>query len=122
MKALIDEKGVEKFKTKDLYLNVLNTFDDYNLKQFAFEPLNYPDSLTVNSDVSDYIEKFKSKLNFVKSQFTDDEDIIYKLSIEERRQDKEIMIELCKSAHRYYEIKKSCYLKLALTLGLLKLK
>ena len=70
----------------------------------------------------DYVFNFENKIKYLKTQFTDDEAIIFHYSIEERELDKEIMDRICKSEHKYYQIKKSCYLKIALCFGLIKPK
>lgn len=144
MRALLMCKEVEPFNAKKLYEEVIDKFDEYNYKQFAlqsitetaltrnqrlreecFQRKNSDPTLnaTIKSDkIFDYVYDFEKKIAFLKSRFTDDEGIIFHLSIEERKLDKEIMYQICKSGHKYYEIKKSCYLKIALAFGLIKLK
>ena len=144
MKVLINEELTESFNSKVLYSKVLRLFTEYNMRQFAIRSKMYSpyeDSTTINEQTLtrissngelkniilndenlNYILEFENKIEFIKSQLTPDEEIIYKYSIEEGELDKVIMDRLCKSGHKYYEIKKSCYLKIALSFGLVGLK
>lgn len=144
MKVLINEELTENFNSKVLYSKVLRLFTEYNMRQFAvrskiYSP--YKENTTINEneltkitrseEFKDIIEtdenlnyllEFENRIEFIKNQLTPDEEIIYKYSIEEGELDKVIMDRLCKSGHKYYEIKKSCYLKIALSFGLINLK
>lgn len=144
MKALLNDNSVEKFKARELFNQVLNLFDEYNINQLTVQHIA-EESLVRNQEVReecfqsgksdptwkatlksdkyvDYVLNFERKIQFLKTQFTDDELIIFKYSIEERELDKEIMVRVAKSDHKYYQIKKSCYLKVALSFGLIKPK
>lgn len=144
MRALLKPDLVEPFNTKAIYKRVLEEFDKYNSKQFFIQgkvesntTQNYDlheemflkrktdptgKAATENEEAWNYIHDFERKINFAKSQFTDDEMIIYKRTIENRELDKEIMDIVCKDEHKYYRIKKSCYSKIALCLGFIRLK
>ena len=144
MRALLNEKSVEKFNTKVLYKEVIGLFDEYNINQLTIQDIA-EESLgrklevreecfqhtksdptwkaTLKSDkLVDSVIKFENKIKYLKTQFTDDEAIIFHYSLEERELDKEIMDRVCKFDHKYYQIKKSCYLKVALSFGLIKPK
>lgn len=144
MRALLTSKSVEPFNTKALYNKVIAKFDEYNSKQFAIRS-NAEESLTrrqelreecfqqiksdptwkatvKNDKLVDFVNDFDNKISFLKTQFTEDEEIIFHYSLEERELDKVIMDKVCKSEHKYYDIKKSCYLKVALCFGLIKLR
>lgn len=144
MRALLNDSTFEKFNTKVLYSKIIDLFDTYNTNQIAIKNIAEKSLVrkqelreesfqqrksdptwkaTVESEkFVDYVLDFESKINFLKSQFTEDEAIIFHYSLEERELDKEIMDRICKSEHRYYQIKKSCYLKIALCFGLVKPK
>lgn len=144
MRALLTNDSVEPFNAKDLYSKVIDKFDEYNSKQFAIQSIAQESltrkqeireecfqqiksdptwKATVKSDkILDFVNDFDSKIRFLKTQFTEDEEIIFRYSLEERELDKVIMDRVCKSEHKYYEIKKSCYLKVALCFGLIKLR
>ncbi len=144
MRALLTNSSVEPFNAKKLYSKVIDIFDEYNSKQFAIRSIA-EESLTRNQEIReecfqrtksdptwkatvksdklvDFVNDFDSKISFLKTQFTADEEIIFHYSLEERELDKVIMDKVCKSDHKYYEIKKSCYLKVALCFGLIKLR
>ena len=144
MRALLTSDSVEPFNTKDLYTKVIEKFDEYNSKQFAIKHIAQ-ESLSRNQDFDekvfkqiksdptvkatiksdsllDFVNDFDKKIDFLKSQFTEDEKIIFHYSLEEREIDKVIKENLGKTDHKYYAIKKSCYLKVALCFGLIKLK
>ena len=142
MRALIDEKTVEKFNSKKLYKQVLEKFDEYNISKLTIQHIAQK-SLTKTMNLREekfqntksdktlaytiesekyvnFVYDFESKIEFLKTQFTIDESIIFNRSIEERELDKIIMDTICKSEHKYYQIKKSCYLKIALCFGIIK--
>lgn len=144
MRALLNENSVEKFNAKKLYKKIIDLFDEYNINQLTIQQIA-EESLVRNQVVReehfqqtksdstwkavvkgdknfDYVFNFENKIKYLKTQFTDDEAIIFHYSIEERELDKEIMDRICKSEHKYYQIKKSCYLKIALCFGLIKPK
>lgn len=144
MRALLNENSVEKFNAKVLYSKVIDLFDEYNINQLTIQRVA-EESLVRNQELReecfqqtksdptwkatvkseknfDYVFNFENKIKYLKTQFTDDEAIIFRYSIEERELDKEIMDRICKSEHKYYQIKKSCYLKIALSFGLIKPK
>ena len=144
MKVLINEELTESFNSKVLYSKVLRLFTEYNMRQFAIRSKIYSPykentninehelskisnneaykDIIENDENLNYILEFENRIEFIKSQLTPDEEIIYKYSIEEGELDKVIMDRLCKSGHKYYEIKKSCYLKIALSFGLIRLR
>lgn len=144
MRALLNENSVERFDAKQLYKKIIDLFDEYNINQLTIQQIA-EESLVRNSEFReecfqktksdstwkavvksdknfDYVFNFENKVKYLKTQFTDDEAIIFHYSIEERELDKEIMDRICKSEHKYYQIKKSCYLKIALSFGLIKPK
>ncbi len=143
MKMLIDENLVCPFCARELYKKVLNLFDDYYIhKLTADHPLmqkaylqksqeefhqkkNFDStfySVLQHEKALNYIEKFEKQIEYIKEHFTAEENIIFTLSVMERKPDKSIIIELNKSEHYYYKIKKSCYLKIALRFELIRLK
>ena len=144
MKALLNEDSVEKFDTKQLYKKIVALFDEYNINKLTIQNIAQK-SLSRNQNKGeecfkkgksdptwkatlesekyvDYVIDFENKIEFLKTQFTDDEAIIFHYSLEERELDKEIMDRVCKTEHKYYQIKKSCYLKIALCFGKIKPK
>lgn len=144
MRALLNENSVEKFNAKILYKEIIDLFDEYNINKLTIQNIAQ-ESLTRNQErreesfqrgksdptwkatvksdkYVDYVIDFEKKLDFLKTQFTDDEAIIFHYSLEERELDKEIMDRVCKTEHKYYQIKKSCYLKIALCFGKIKPK
>jgi len=144
MKALLRGNVVEKFDSKQLVKDVLNEFDEYlsnllslkynaeealvrnqELREESFTQVKSDPTLkaVIKSDKNvEYVLDFESKINYIKKYFTEEETIIFNSSIIERELDKIIMEELGKTSHRYYEIKISCYLKVALCLDLIKPK
>lgn len=144
MRALLNINAVEKIDSKKLYKEVLEKFDHYNINQLTINRIaecsisrrqevreecyqrrttdKVLNAAIASDNLVNAIYEFETKISFVKTQFTDDEMTFYHYSIEERELDKEIMDRICKSPHKYYEIKKSCYLKIALALGLVKPK
>lgn len=144
MRALLNEKSVQKFNAKKLYKEIINLFDEYNINKLTIQNIAQ-ESLTRNQQLREecfqhgksdptlkaaiksdkyvaYVIAFENKIEFLKTQFTDDEAVIFHHSLEERELDKEIMDILCKNDHKYYQIKKSCYLKIALCFGKIKPK
>lgn len=142
MRALITASMVEPFNTKELYNKVIDKFLDYSLKKITINSIaeeslsrnteiheechtqntsNPTWKATVKSDkLLDEVIDYENKINFLKTQFTKEEQIIYDESIVERELDKVIMDEVCRDPHKYYQVKKSCYLKVALCFGLIK--
>lgn len=142
MRALITASMVEPFNTKELYNKVIDKFLDYSLKKITINSIaeeslsrnteiheechtqntsNPTWKATVKSDkLLDEIIEYENKINFLKTQFTKEEQIIYDDSIVERELDKVIMDKVCRDPHKYYQVKKSCYLKVALCFGLIK--
>ena len=139
MKVLLEEKVLKLFNTRQLFQDVLNLFDEYNTKQFMLNDAVYKSldsshlekligqkgktdsvwkSVLVCDKYLNDVSEFKRKIQMLKMQMTDDELIIFNYSLEEREIDKVIMNRINKSNHKYYQIKKSCYLKIALTFGL----
>ena len=69
-------------------------------------------------DLEKEIEDFKFKVKYLKAQLTNEELMIFNHSIIERELDKMIMPIINKYSHSYYEIKISCYLKVAICFGI----
>lgn len=144
MRALVTSKTVEPFNTKKLYNDVLDKFDEYNSKQIAIKHIakeslsrnvEFGDKVfqqvksdptvkaTIKSDkLLDFVNDVDSKIDFLKTQFTEDESIIFRYSIQERELDKIIKLRIGKDGRAYDRVKKSCYIKVALCFGLVKLK
>lgn len=145
MKILLEESQVQKIDSKKLYRKILDLFDEYYVHMIALEDIATSKAFNYSTEVREecfqkgisnptysamvsaerdleYVRKFEERLEFIKQQFTPDEEIIFKQSIIERVSDKEIMFALCKSEHKYYQIKKSCYLKIGLRFGIVRLK
>ena len=136
MKVLLEERLLNQYNTRQLFTDVLRLFDEFNTKQFFAQEYLYKfskDTTDLNSFISQnsksdptwkslvikdkfvkYVIDFERKMEFIKTQLTEDEFIIYKYSLEEREMDKVIRNRINKSEHKYYQIKKSCYLKIAL--------
>lgn len=143
-KYLMSVNAVEPFNPKQLYEKVIKKFDDYNDKKFYIKYIAESSATRKNeiheeqhqkgrSDptfkalldsekLSNYVENFERKIEFLKTQFTLDEMEIFNASIIERRLDKDIRDDLAKSDRKYDCIKKSCYIKVALCLNLIKLR
>lgn len=143
MKALLNEKFVEEFHTKTLYSEVLSLFDQYNAYQVAVKHLPvYPSSSShlhegfFQKNKGDptffasvkleaclhYVYDFEEKIDYLKTQFTEEEMILFECSLRQRQSDKQIIAKLAQTEHKYYELKKSCYLKIALCFGIVKPK
>lgn len=144
MKTLVDESKIEEFDAKKLFREVREKFDEYNINQLAMRDcaeealvkdmkLHEECFTQINSDptlkaaiksekIADKVFKFESDIKYVQTQFTDDESIIFNYSIIQRELDKVIMERMCKDSHRYYTIKRSCFLKIGLRLGLVEPK
>lgn len=138
MKALLSQKYLLDFDMKILIREVNELFDNYNficelvdrneiidnknsLKEFNSN--NFANSIQnktiekIESYIS-YIQKFNRKLEHLKTTLTEDELTIFKYSIEERESDKIICDRICKTYKTYYNIKKSCFVKVALKFNL----
>lgn len=141
MKVVLKPEYLQEYNERQIVAAVYNLFDDYNYKKLILKgyfddtsnhDLNYkPEDLRYrkNSDyvsskseekekVQAYIDKFEKKLNIVLEKLTDEEKIIYKYSIRQRLRDKEIFDKVCKQDKKYYQIKKSCFVKFALSFDL----
>ena len=136
MRVLLEERIMNQYDTRQLFEEVIKLFDDFNAKQFFaqeylckiskdvinLKSLNHKKmkkDLTFRTVLKrdqclNYVVDFEKKIEFLKSQLTDDEMIVYTYSLEERELDNIILNRLNKSPHKYYQIKKSCYLKIAL--------
>lgn len=140
MGVLLTKTYVDAFDMKQLTKAIFKLFDDYNYKVNLAE--HYLD-VSLNHNFSDvptfstgrrsdptgnsaekrekllkYIKEFEAKVKYIKTVLTDDELKIYHYCIEERETDKEVCDRLVKSYKTYYQIKKSCYVKIALRFGL----
>ena len=118
MQALINTDAVKQINTKQLCTNVIKKFDEYNKRQIIVKTTEELEN--IQNYNTKFVTYFENKINYIKTQFTEDEKIIYENSIENRKKDKEIMSNLCKKGHSYYDIKKSCYLKIALGFGIVE--
>ncbi len=138
MKALISKKYLNYFDMRLLTKEVHDLFDEYNfinelLNNNMIEKNQSPIHLTISSTSNSsselnkllkiekyekYIKYFESNLNYLKSNMTDDELLIYKYCIEEREIDRIVSDRICKSGKTYYKIKKSCYAKIAMKFNL----
>ena len=76
-------------------------------------------NIQLKEDVEIYLNQFDKKLEHVKERFTDEELTIFKYSVLARASDKEMRDRICKTDKTYYPIKKSCYVKLALSFDLI---
>lgn len=142
MRVLLKKKYLDEYDLKSVVKAVHNLFDDYNYKKLIVKGYfdgdirhklifrdedprsNKPgDSVSSNiqlkEDVEIYLNQFDKKLEHVKERFTDEELIIFKHSVLARASDKEMRDRICKTDKTYYPIKKSCYVKLALSFDLI---
>ena len=144
MRVLLDPTSVERFNSKKLYDEVEARFKEYSINKLAIQNIAEKSltkkqtireekftrhksdptwKATIESEkIVDSVFDFEDKINYLKTQFTDDESIVFKYSLEECETDKEIMNRICKTSQRYYQIKKSCYIKIGLCFGILKPK
>lgn len=141
MKALLKKKYIEEYNLKSVTKAVLNLFDDYNYKinisyDYLGKQLNHElYEIPVHSgkskkqdeiskivekreNVLNYINEFDRKLKILKNEFTSEELAIFKYCIIERAMDKEVMDQIAKTEKTYYNIKKSCFVKIALRYNL----
>lgn len=142
-KSLLNLNSVEPFNAKQLYKKVIAEFDNYKTKLFVIDSLaesslsrnmeSREEQKNGNSDKTfslvlkrekllEQVKKFEGKIEYAKSTFTKDEMILFNHSILEREIDKVIMDDMAKYERTYSKIKKSCYAKIALSLGLIHLK
>lgn len=138
MKVLLNNKYLEEFDTKLLTKEVYNLFDDYNfinelvasntieenknyLEIKKISKGNYSEELKKVTKIENYIiylQEFNKKLEALKKSFTEEELIIFTYGVEERECDKELCDRICKSYKTYINIKKSCFVKIALRFNL----
>lgn len=145
MKILLEVNQFQKIDSKSLYREVLKLFDEYYAHLIAVEDISISKAFNVSTEIREecfqkgisnptykavieaerdleYVRRFEEQITFIKNRLTNDEEKIFNQSILNRESDKEIMFDMCKSEHKYYQIKKSCYLKIALRFGIVKLK
>lgn len=65
-----------------------------------------------------FIENFERTINKVQNMFTEDEMLIFEYSVEKQEKDAVVQEVIRRYDKPYYNIKKSCYLKIYLTFGL----
>ena len=141
MQVEFKKKYLDEYNLKLIVRSVYNLFDDYNYKKaVAQEYLDslYQHRLSENLEYSkehkkvdstykivekrekvvNYLNEFDRKLEYLLSNLSEDEKIIYKYSILAREQDKQVRDRICKTDKTYYLIKKSCYVKVALRFSL----
>lgn len=72
--------------------------------------------------ISEYIDVMNLHLDFLKKEFTEDEKMIFQMSILENMSDEDIAESLCMTRRGLYPRKKSCYIKTAIFFNLDVLK
>lgn len=142
MRAQLTMGYLNQFDLRKITRAVIKLFDDYNYKVFLahqYETKNLTKKLENKEEcfikkkidpileasikrenLLNYIDSFRAKMKCLKATFTDDERIVFRCSVEERKSDKEVCEELYKSYKTVYQIKKSCYVKIALQFGLIR--
>lgn len=68
--------------------------------------------------ISRYIDNMNSRIDFLKKEFTEDEKIIFQMSILDDILDEDIADAVCMTRRGLYSRKKSCYIKTAIFFNL----
>lgn len=142
MRVLLRKMYLDDYDLKMVVKAVHNLFDDYNHKKLIVKGYfdgdlqhglyddpsdkrykkkkdSVSDAAVLKEEVKVYLDLFERKLENIKERFTEDEMLIYKYSVLARLPDKAMRDKICKTDKTYYPIKKSCYVKLALSFDLI---
>ena len=143
MKLLLTKEYLDRFDLKQVSRAVMKLFEDYNYKIYVSKHYkvnrsyfkgessislkNYRSNSVLEEVINreqilEYINSFKYKIRTLKYSFTEEENTVFKYSVQEKMPDKELCDELAKSYKKVKLIKKSCYVKIALEFGLVNPK
>ena len=145
MRVLLTKEYIDYFDLKQISKDILKLFDDYNYKVSVAQlyidcgqhgELSYrgeslskyrkfssvEQAVIKREKLMKYIDDFNVKIKNLKLTLTDDELEIFHYAVEERETDKELCDRICKSYKTYYQIKKSCFVKIALRFNLVREK
>ena len=140
MKLLLSKKYLDEFDLSICGKKIFDLFDDYNFLRNLVDnnidieyksevPSN--NKVIINPELSKIIKRdtienalniFDKKIENLKNNMTDDEIRILNYSIIERETDAEVQARICKYSRTFYQIKKSCYVKIILKFNLLDRK
>lgn len=141
MRVLLAKEYVDKFYLKEISKRIYKKFDEYNYKVFlaknyygkttstikevaisnSFSISNPTQQTTIKrEELLNEIKKFSIKIKNFKSTLTEDEKAVFKYGIEQRLTDNEIADAIAKSLKTTRQIKRSCYVKVALHFNLIK--
>ncbi len=139
VRALLKLSYIENFNMKKLTNAIFQEFDKYNYEINVAQ--SYIDSMLGSGDIQvvsnnrgksqpvlsivekrqkilDEIDAFEKKIKEVKAILSDDELLVFHYSIEERETNAQVSDRMCRSMKTFLHIKKSCFVKVALKLGL----
>ena len=141
MRVLLAKEYVNKFYLKELSKRIYKKWDEYNYKVFlaknyfgkatsTIKEVAISDTHSVSNptqsvlikreELLNEIKKFNIKVKNFKATLTDDEKSIFKYGIEQRLTDEEMADAIAKSLKTTRQIKRSCYVKVALHFNLIQ--